>query len=63
LYLRFALSDVEDLMAEGGVTVSYATIRRWVKHFEPISAPRLRGRGILAVTIIGGFLAMTCIAA
>jgi putative transposase len=44
LYLRFALSfgDVEDLMAERGVTVSYETIRRWVTHFGPIHARRLR---------------------
>jgi putative transposase len=38
LYLRFTLGfrDVEDLMAERGVTVSYETIRRWVTHFGPI---------------------------
>jgi transposase InsO family protein len=35
LYLRFTLSfrDVEDLLAERGVTVSYETVRRWVNHF------------------------------
>jgi putative transposase len=44
LYLRFTLSfrDVEDLMAERGVTVSYETIRRWMTHFGPIYARRLR---------------------
>jgi putative transposase len=44
LYLRFTLGfrDVEDLMAERGVTVSYETIRRWVMHFGPIYARRLR---------------------
>ena len=44
LYLRFTLSfrDVEDLMAERGVIVSYETIRRWVTHFGPIYARRLR---------------------
>ena len=44
LYLRFTLSfrDVEDLMAERGVTVSYETIRRWATHFGPIYARRLR---------------------
>jgi putative transposase len=44
LYLRFTLSlrDVEDLMAERGVTVSYETIRRWVTHLGPIYARRLR---------------------
>ena len=46
LYLRFTLSfrDVEDLMAERGVTVSYETIRRWVAHFGPIYARRRRAR-------------------
>jgi hypothetical protein len=35
LYLRFSLSlrDVEDLLAERGVAVSYETVRRWVNHF------------------------------
>src|ERR1700734_3406469 len=33
LYLRFTLSlrDVEDLLAERGVALSYETVRRWVK--------------------------------
>ena len=40
LYARFTLSfcDVEDLLAERGITVSYETVRRWVKHFGPIIA-------------------------
>ena len=35
LYLRSTLSlrDVDDLLAERGITVSYETIRRWVNHF------------------------------
>ena len=35
LYVRFNLSlrDVEELMAERGVEVSYETVRRWVKRF------------------------------
>ena len=35
LYIRFTLSfrDVEDLLAERGIMVSYETVRRWVKHF------------------------------
>ena len=46
LYLRFTLSfrDVEDLLAERGVTVSYETIRRWVNHFGPKIAAELRKR-------------------
>jgi putative transposase len=46
LYLRFTLSfrDVEDLLAERGVIASYESIRRWVVHFGPIYARRLRVR-------------------
>ncbi len=46
LYLRFTLSlrDVEDLLAERGVTVSYESIRRWVNHFGPLIAADLRRR-------------------
>jgi len=41
LYLRFTLSfrDVEDLLAERGIAVSYETVRRWVNHFGPMIAP------------------------
>src|SRR5471030_1057057 len=40
LYLRFTLSfrDVEDLLAERGIAVSYETVRRWVNHFGPMIA-------------------------
>jgi len=46
LYLRFTLSlrDVEDLLAERGITVSYETVRRWVNHFGPMIASGLRKR-------------------
>lgn len=46
LYLRFSLSfrDVEDLLAQRGITVSYETIRRWVNHFGPLIAADLRKR-------------------
>jgi putative transposase len=46
LYLRFTLSlrDVEDLLAERGIIVSYETIRRWVNHFGPRIAAELRKR-------------------
>jgi putative transposase len=46
LYLRFTLSfrDVEDLLAERGIIVSYETIRRWVDHFGPMIAADLRRR-------------------
>ena len=46
LYLRFTLSlrDVEDLLAERGVAVSYETVRRWVNYFGPMIAADLRKR-------------------
>ena len=44
LYLRFTLSyrNVEDLLAERGLTVSNKSIRRWVLKFGPIIAKNLR---------------------
>ena len=46
LYFRFTLSlrDVEDLLAERGILVSYETIRLWVNHFGPLIAGNLRKR-------------------
>jgi len=46
LYVRFTLSfrDVEDLLAERGIIVSYETVRRWVNHFGPMIAVDLRQR-------------------
>ena len=44
LYFRFALSyrDVEDMLAERGIDVSYETIRRWALKFGAIIARKLR---------------------
>ena len=46
LYLRFTLSfrDVEELLAERGLDISYETIRRWVLKFGPQFALELRRR-------------------
>jgi putative transposase len=46
LYFRFALSyrDVEELLAERGLTVSYETIRRWCLKFGQPYANALRRR-------------------
>jgi len=46
LYARFTLRfrDVEDLLAERGIAVSYETVRRWVNHFGPKIAADLRKR-------------------
>ena len=44
LYFRFPLSfrDVEDLLAERGIDVSYETVRRWSVKFGLAYAKRLR---------------------
>jgi transposase-like protein len=44
LYLRFTLSyrDVEDLLAERGLDVSYESVRRWALKFGPLFARELR---------------------
>ncbi len=46
LYHRFGLSfrDVEDLLAQRGVTVSYETIRHWCQTFGLDYARKLRRR-------------------
>jgi hypothetical protein len=40
-YLRFTLSyrDVEDLLAERGLDISYETVRRWVLKFGSFDRP------------------------
>ena len=44
LYLRFTLSyrDVEELLAERRLEVSYETVRRWILKFGPGIARKLR---------------------
>jgi hypothetical protein len=46
IYLRFTLSyrDVEKLLAERGLDLSYETVRRWVLKFGPVIARQLRRR-------------------
>jgi hypothetical protein len=46
LYLRFTLSyrDVDELLAERGLSISYETVRRWVLKFGPMIARKLRQR-------------------
>jgi transposase-like protein len=46
LHLRFTLSfrDVEDLLSERGLDLSYETVRRWVLKFGPGFAKELRRR-------------------
>jgi putative transposase len=44
LYHRFALSfrDVEDILAERGVTITYETVRQWCRKFGPEYARKLK---------------------
>jgi len=44
LYFRFTLSlrDVEELLAQRGVEVSYETVRCWTRKFGPLIAANLR---------------------
>ena len=46
MYLRFTLSfrDVEELLAERGIEVTYESVRRWVLTFGPQIVRRLRAR-------------------
>ena len=46
MYFRFNLSfrDVEELMIERGVDVSYETVRRWVNKFGTTYAKRIRSK-------------------
>jgi putative transposase len=46
LYHRFTLSfrDVEDLLVERGITLSYETVRQWCKSFAPQYARRIKKR-------------------
>jgi transposase-like protein len=51
-YLRFGLSyrDVEELLAERGITVDHVTVYRWVQRFTPLlidaASPRRHAREI-----------------
>jgi hypothetical protein len=47
-YLRYGLSyrDVEEVLAERGVTVDHVTIYRWVQRFTPLLRPCRHVRGI-----------------
>ena len=46
MYFRFSLSyrDVEELMAERGVIVTYETVRQWCQKFGQQYANQLRRR-------------------
>lgn len=45
-YVRYAVSyrDLEEIMAERGVTVDHAILNRWVVKFSPLIAVNAQGR-------------------
>jgi transposase-like protein len=51
-YLRYGLSyrDVEELLAERGISVDHVTIYRWVQRFSPSSSRRPGRAATLPVT-------------
>ena len=53
LYFRFNLSlrEIEELMTERGVDVSYETIRRWIDKYGPIFAKRIKARSPTPSTV------------
>ena len=56
LYHRFSLSfrDVEDLLAERGITVTYETIRQWCRTFGLEYARAAADAGPDGVLMAGG---------
>ena len=48
LCFRFPLSfrDVEEMLAERGIDVSYEAIRRWILKFGPAIAAKVRSRRV-----------------
>ena len=51
-YLRYGLSyrDVEELLAERGITVDHVTIYRWVQRLLPSSSRRRASADVFPVT-------------
>jgi putative transposase len=56
MYVRYPLSlrNVEDLLAEREIEVSYETIRFWRNRFDPIFAAEIRKSGSLRCAAIRG---------
>src|SRR5437899_9106923 len=57
LYLRFTLSyrDVEELLAERRLDVSYETVRRWVLKLGPLIARELFAPSMLVTDKLGSY--------
>ncbi len=43
-YLRYSLAyrDLEEIMAERGLSVDHVTIWRWIQHYAPVLNRRIR---------------------
>jgi IS6 family transposase len=55
-YLRYSLSyrDLEEMMAERGLSVDHVTIWRWVQRYAPILNQRLRRELSASEPILAG---------
>jgi putative transposase len=53
IWLTLSFRDVEGLLAERGIMVSYETVRRWVNHFGPMVAADLDPNSIRLVGVDG----------
>jgi putative transposase len=51
MYVRYPLSlrNVEDLLAEGGIDISYETVRFWWNRFGPMFAAEIRKRRVASM--------------
>jgi transposase-like protein len=60
-YLRFSLSyrDVEELLAERGLSVDHVTVWRWVQRYAP-ELDRTFANGSRQQTTLGGWTRRTC---
>lgn len=47
-YLRYSLSyrDLEEMMAERGLSVDHTTIYRWVQRYAPVIRKRYEGKEV-----------------
>ena len=55
-YLRYPLSyrDLEEMMAERGLTIDHSTIARWVLRYGPVLNQRIRSENAKAESLVAG---------
>ena len=54
MYVRFPLSprNVEDLLFERGIDISYETVRYWWNRFGPMATPKVARRGRVGAPLL-----------